>query len=156
MAEEFRVALVGCGGVARRYRRIYGRLPGVKVVSAIDLNEAEAAQTAAEVGAGRISQNFEDALGREIDVVVLSTPNDMHCEQSVEALRAGKHVLLKKPMARSVEECDQIVLLGHKHCGPQKGRGEAAGAGRPPAAAAGWQSNSTHTAAGLLRLPRGR
>ncbi len=109
MKDVIRVALVGCGGVARRYRRVYGRLPGVKVVTAIDVSETEAAETAAEVGAERVSQSFEDALAGNIDAVVISTPNDLHCEQAVAALKAGKHVLLQKPMARNVKECDEIL-----------------------------------------------
>jgi predicted dehydrogenase len=107
--DEFSVALVGCGGVVRLYRKLYGRLPGVRVAVAIDVDEAEARQAAAESGADRASIDFSDALSNEIDVVVISTPNDLHLEQAVAALNAGKHVLLQKPMARTVAECDEIL-----------------------------------------------
>jgi UDP-N-acetylglucosamine 3-dehydrogenase len=109
MPGEFNVALVGCGGVARLYRRIYAQLPGVKVAVAVDTDEAEARRAVEEIGAATPSTDFSDALAAGVDVVVISTPNHLHREQAVAALKAGKHVLLQKPMARTVEECDEIL-----------------------------------------------
>ncbi len=106
---EIKVALVGCGGVVKNYRKAYAELPGVRVTVAIDTDIAEARQAAAETGAAKSSANFADALVDDIDAVVISTPNFLHSEQAVAALNAGKHVLLQKPMARTVEECDAIL-----------------------------------------------
>jgi predicted dehydrogenase len=106
---EIKVALVGCGGVARRYRKVYAGLAGIHVVAAIDVDITEAEVAAHETGAERFSSGFEDTLGPGIDAVVISTPNYLHCQQASEALGAGKHVLLQKPMATSVEECDRIL-----------------------------------------------
>jgi predicted dehydrogenase len=104
-----KVALVGCGGVARRYRKAYAHLSDVHVALTVDINEAEARQAAQDVGAPRHSTCFEDALAAQIDAVVLSTPNHLHAEQTIAALDAGKHVLLQKPMAPTVRECDAIL-----------------------------------------------
>jgi predicted dehydrogenase len=111
-----RVALVGCGGVVRRYRRAYAGIPEAQVVRTIDVQGAEAEMAATELGAKRSSTQFEEALSPEIDAVVISTPNHLHCEQAVAALRAGKHVLLQKPMAPTVAECDRI-LEAHRQSG---------------------------------------
>jgi predicted dehydrogenase len=107
--QELRIALVGCGGVARRYRKAYARFPGVKVAAAIDENIGEAEAAAQETGAAGFSARFEDALGPGIDAVVVSTPNRFHRDHAVAALSAGKGVLLQKPMARSTEECEGIL-----------------------------------------------
>lgn len=107
--QTLRVALVGCGGVVRKYRGTYGRLPGVAVAAAIDENLAEAEAAARELNAPCVSARFEDALAPGIDAVVISTPNRFHKEHAAAALSAGKHVLLQKPMARTVEECDAIL-----------------------------------------------
>jgi len=109
MPGEFNVALVGCGGVARLYRRIYSQLPGVRVAVVADTDEAEARRAVEEIGAATPSTNFSDALAEGVDAVVISTPNYLHREQAVAALQAGKHVLLQKPMARTVGECDEIL-----------------------------------------------
>ncbi len=114
MANNFNVALVGCGGVARLYRRIYSQLPNVKAALIVDSDEAEAQRAAAELDATRISANFSDALADGIAVAVISTPNHLHREQAVAALNAGKHVFLQKPMARTVEECDEILAAARK------------------------------------------
>jgi predicted dehydrogenase len=111
---EIRVALVGCGGVVRRYRKVYRALPEVRVVAAIDADAAEAQAAARETGAEQSSACFEDALQPGIDAVVISTPNYLHCAQASQALEAGKHVLLQKPMATSVEECDRILAAQAK------------------------------------------
>ncbi|MFN0118877.1 MAG: Gfo/Idh/MocA family protein [Blastocatellia bacterium] len=109
LSNEITVALVGCGGVVRNYRKAYAQLPGVRVVVAVDTDEAEARQAAIETNAEKSSANFADALASEVDAVVISTPNFLHREQAVAALNAGKHVLLQKPMARTVAECDAIL-----------------------------------------------
>ena len=109
LANEIKVALIGCGGVVRNYRKAYAHLPGVRVIITVDTDEAEARQARAETGAAKWSASFSDALAPDIDAVIISTPNFLHREQAVAALEAGKHVLLQKPMARTVEECDTIL-----------------------------------------------
>jgi predicted dehydrogenase len=109
-----RIALAGCGGVVRRYRKTYAGLAGVTVAAAIDENLAEAEAAARETGAERCSTRFEDALAPGIDAVVISTPNCFHKDHAVAALAAGKHALLQKPMARTVEECDAILEAQRK------------------------------------------
>jgi predicted dehydrogenase len=106
---EIRIGLVGCGGVVRQYRKVYRGLPWVRVVTAIDVNLEEAEAAAEELGASRASTRFEEALEPDIDAVVISTPNHLHVEQAPAAFEAGKHVLLQKPMARTIEECDRIL-----------------------------------------------
>jgi predicted dehydrogenase len=106
---NIRVALVGCGGVARRYRQAYRAIEGVTVSATIDVNEEEARAAADETGAARASQDFDEALRSDVDAVVITTPNHVHCEQATRALAAGKHVLLQKPMARTATECDAIL-----------------------------------------------
>src|SRR5579863_5861177 len=106
---KLRIALVGCGGVARRYRKTYAALPDVEVAVAMDIDEAEARCAAEETGAARVSTSFSEALAGDVDAVVITTPNHLHRDQAVAALEAGKHVLLQKPMARTVAECDDIL-----------------------------------------------
>lgn len=103
-----RVALVGCGGMARSYRRTYAALPGVEWALGVDVNEQTLADCRAE-GAKRTSNRFEDALADGIDVVDISTPNHLHAEQAIAALKAGKHVLVQKPISNRLEDADRVV-----------------------------------------------
>lgn len=103
-----RVAMVGCGGMARNYRSVYGKLPGVQWAVAIDRDE-DVLSACRGLGAQRTSQNFEDALAADLDVVDISTPNHLHADQAVAALAAGKHVLVQKPITNRLEDADRIV-----------------------------------------------
>lgn len=106
--EPIRIALVGCGGMARKYRKKYTQIPGAELALVVDANEAVARQVGDELGVAW-STDFQDALAANIDMVDISTPNFLHRPQAVAALNAGKHLLLQKPMAPSLEEAKEIV-----------------------------------------------
>ena len=96
-----RVALVGAGGMASVFRKVYTRLPQVEWVLAVDVSDKELNECRA-LGVKRTSKNFDDALAGDIDIVDVSTPNHLHEAQTIAALNAGKHVLLQKPMANNL------------------------------------------------------
>lgn len=77
-------------------------------VASRDLDRAQA--YAAEWGIPRVHGSYQALLDDpEIDVVYISLPNSLHAPWTVQAAQAGKHVLCEKPLAISVEECDQIM-----------------------------------------------
>lgn len=60
--------------------------------------------------AEQITTNYDDVLSdQNVDIVYLCTPNSQHVHQAVAALNAGKHLFVEKPLAVTVEECQQIV-----------------------------------------------
>jgi UDP-N-acetyl-2-amino-2-deoxyglucuronate dehydrogenase len=103
-----RVALAGAGGMAKNYRKTYTTLADVEFTVAIDI-DPEQLEACRSMGVKRTSSDFSAALAPDIDVVDISTPNFLHEEQSIAALHAGKHVLLQKPMANSLESADRIL-----------------------------------------------
>jgi len=107
--ENIGVALIGCGGMARHYRAVYAHHPRTRLRLVVDVDAQVAQSAAQELGADRFSTRWQDALTDEIGLVDISTPNHLHAEQAVAALRAGKHVILQKPMAPTITECDAIV-----------------------------------------------
>ncbi len=63
-----------------------------------------------------IYSDYRELLARDdIDAVDVVVPNHLHCEVGVAALEAGKHMLLEKPMALSVSECDQIIAAAQRN-----------------------------------------
>lgn len=90
------VSFVGCGGMAAHYIDVYRTLDYARLANRID---------PAVEGA---SKDFADALGPEIDAVVISTPNHLHRAQAVVAIEAGKHVLLQKPVANTLADAEAI------------------------------------------------
>jgi len=102
-----RYGLIGCGGIgevrAAALKRSDSQLTAVS-----DLDADKAAAVAARHGAA-VDRDWRALLARDLDAVIISTPPSLHAEMCIEAVRAGKHVLCEKPLARSPEECREIV-----------------------------------------------
>src|SRR5262249_6909204 len=110
---QLQCAFVGCGGVAERYWPIYRSLDFVQVRLCVDIDLPMAARAAAYFQKDNVetvaTADFHAALEPGIDVVVLNTPNHLHRAQAVAALAAGKHVLLQKPIAATLDDAVAIV-----------------------------------------------
>jgi predicted dehydrogenase len=104
-----RVALFGCGWVQDFHAR--GVLErGDELVAVANHREASAADFAERHGIARVTTDWQ-ALARdpEIDAAIVATPNALHASQSIALLEAGTPVLVEKPMAISVAECDAMI-----------------------------------------------
>lgn len=103
------MALIGCGGMASHYRAVYAHHPHTSFRLVVDSNAEVAEAVAQELGVERFSPCWQEALAADIQVVDISTPNHVHAEQAVPLLQAGKHVILQKPLAPTLAECNAIV-----------------------------------------------
>lgn len=104
-----RVALFGCGWIQDFHAR--GALAHGDELVAVANHHAGSAEAFAERhGIPRVTTDWE-ALARdpEIDAAVVSTPNALHAPQAIALLEAGTHVLVEKPMATTVVECDAMI-----------------------------------------------
>jgi predicted dehydrogenase len=111
-----RVGVIGAGGIARAaHIPGYQACDGVEVAAVADVNEAAARRVAEEFHIPQVFTDYRDllALGT-LDAVSVCTPNFMHKEPTVAALRAGKHVLCEKPIARTAAEGRAMVAAARK------------------------------------------
>jgi predicted dehydrogenase len=110
---KIRCAFVGGGGIAELYWKIYRELDWVEVTVLVDLDQAVLDRAADYFAVNqprpRTSTHFEAALAEDVDVVLVNTPNHLHREQAVAAMKAGKHVLLQKPIAGTLP--DAVAIL---------------------------------------------
>ena len=104
-----RVALFGCGWIQDFHAR--GVLAHGDQLVAVANHREETARTFAERYAiPRVTTDWEAlAVDPEVDAAIVATPNALHAPQSIALLRNGKHVMVEKPMAISVAECDDMV-----------------------------------------------
>lgn len=117
MAKIFSLALVGCGAIARYHLDgIRERAPRIRVSAAIDTDRTKADKFAAETGAKAFASLDEALAHGEFDAVDIMLPHDLHEQCALQAFAAGKHVLLEKPMAPTLESCARI-LAAAKHAG---------------------------------------
>jgi scyllo-inositol 2-dehydrogenase (NAD+) len=109
-AERVGVAVVGAGLMGRRHaENAASRIPGARLVALFDADQRVASRVAADLDA-RACASLDDLLERdEVRVVVIASPARFHAEQAIAALARGKDVLLEKPMAHSLEDCDRVI-----------------------------------------------
>lgn len=113
----YKIGIIGCGKIAQlRHIPEYMARDDVRIAGVYDNNSRRAAEVAEKCGA-KCYHTYEELLANpEIAAVSICTANNAHAEMSVNALRAGKHVLCEKPMALTSEECRQMVMTA-KACG---------------------------------------
>ena len=111
--KRIRVAVVGPGRIATAHLRAVVHNKDVADLAAVVGLPEEAARTrqlAAENGAERASNNLHEVLAdRSIDAVVLTVPNHLHRPIAILALKAGKHVMVEKPLANTVKDADAMI-----------------------------------------------
>ena len=106
--KKFRVAMIGLG-FGSEFIPIYQRHPNAEVVAICRRNEIELNATGDRFGISKRYRDFEKVLADpEIDFVHINSPIPDHAWMSVQALRAGKHVMCTVPMATTIEDCDQV------------------------------------------------
>ena len=111
--ESLKFGIVGCGGVAQKRHLPYLlKMKGVRVVALCDANVELAERVAREFGVAKFYADFSEMLKAEqMDVVNITVSPRAHAPLSIQALEAGCHVLVEKPIAESVKEADEVVDL---------------------------------------------
>jgi UDP-N-acetylglucosamine 3-dehydrogenase len=108
---KVRYAMIGCGGIAHIFHLPeMTQIPETEFMLACDLREQRARLTAEKFGARGWVTDYKEALHREdVDAVIVATYHPAHARIACEALDAGKHVLVQKPMATRMEDADRLV-----------------------------------------------
>lgn len=105
-----RIALAGAGAFGEKHLDGLKLIDGVEIVSIISRTAEQAAEVAAKYGAKHSSTELADALSRDdVDAVILCTPTQMHAEQALACMDAGKHVQVEIPLVDSWTDAAAIV-----------------------------------------------
>jgi len=114
--EKVRVGIIGCGGIACGFHlRELPTLPEVELVACCDKREVRAKTVAERYGIAHYYTDYHDLLARDdVDAVIVATYHPTHAPIACDALEAGKHVLLQKPMATRMEDADRLVETAAK------------------------------------------
>ncbi len=112
MSDQLKLAFIGCGAIARFHLDgIKGHVPRVDVTTLVDIDTAKAQAYAEETG-GRPFTSLGEALADgDFDAVDILLPHDLHEAVAIQCLEAGKHVLLEKPIAPTLDACDRIFKV---------------------------------------------
>jgi predicted dehydrogenase len=115
--ERVRIGLIGCGGRGRYVARFMSESPHAQFVAAADVYQPLADETRAWAGSdARAFQDFRKLLElRDVDAVLIATPDHWHAGATVLACEAGKHVYVEKPLAHNIREGRAIAEAARKH-----------------------------------------
>ncbi len=105
--EALRVAVIGVGHLGRHHARILSSLEGANLVAVVDTAAERAAEAASASGA-RALTDYRELIGK-VDAVTVAVPTELHRDIALPFLEQGIAVLVEKPMARSLEEADELV-----------------------------------------------
>ena len=112
MSRQLTICVVGCGSIADDHIAVLARMPSARVTAVVSRNARRAERARRAAGAGRRFSSLDDALTRgDFQACVLCTPNYTHYDLSKAILRAGRHLLLEKPMALQLRRSRQLVRL---------------------------------------------
>lgn len=123
--EFLRFGLIGLGGAAMQMLPSLIAHPRVRIAACSDVNEAARERFAADFGATPYADAEALCADRDVDAVYIATPHQFHLRHVVIAAEAGKHIIVEKPMALTLEDCDVMIdaversgvrmVVGHTH-----------------------------------------
>lgn len=112
--KEITVGLVGAGYISEFHIRALRRLKNVRIIGITDAVPARAQTVAGRFDLPAVFPSLEAMAAAKPDVMHILTPPDTHAQLAIEALEMGCHVLVEKPLATSVEDCDAIAAAAEK------------------------------------------
>ena len=115
MTKTIKVALAGAGAFGIKHLDGIRNIDGVEVVSLVSRELDKTRATAAQYGIAHVTTDLADSLALPgVDAVILCTPTQMHAEQSLACLRAGKHVQVEIPLADTLAGAQAVAELAQR------------------------------------------
>ena len=112
---HIRIGLAGLGMAGRSLPLAVAKTTGFSFVAGADLRQEAREQYGAEFGIQTFDSFTAMCELKDIDAVYVATPNPFHAEHAITALEHGKHVMVEKPMALTLEDCDRMIAAAEKN-----------------------------------------
>lgn len=111
MNRKINYAIVGCGAISRTHIRALKQMEKAVLYAVCDKSKERAEEAAAETGA-LVYTDLDDMLGdKNVDAVIILTASGMHGDMGMKAAKAGKHVIVEKPIDISVIKAKQLIRV---------------------------------------------
>lgn len=108
-SKGFGFGIIGCGMIAGFHARAIKDIRGARLIACFDAVPAAADRLAQQEGCQAYHDLDEMLANPDVDVVTIGTPSGAHLEPAVAAARAGKHVIVEKPLEITLKRCDKII-----------------------------------------------
>ncbi len=111
----FNVAVIGAGAIGHDHIRSFQQHPNARVVALAEISPARGREAADSYNIPNLATDYRTLLARtEIDVISIALPNFLHASVALDALRAGKNVMVDKPMATNARDAAKVVAAARK------------------------------------------
>ncbi len=109
--DNINIAIIGAGGMGTQDTTTALKVPGIKLVAICDLYDGRLKEAQAKWGADLFTtRSYKEILNRkDVDAVIIATPDHWHEQISVNAMKAGKHAYCEKPMVHAIEEGPAVI-----------------------------------------------
>jgi predicted dehydrogenase len=112
---KLRFGMMGAGTISGAHLPALAAREDVEITCLADANAEAARARATQFAIPTVVGDYRELIAREdVDAVVIGIPTRFHAEAAIQALRAGKHVLCEKPLARTLEDCDAIAAAARE------------------------------------------
>ena len=109
--DKTKFGIIGCGRIAQRHA---GHMANFgELVSLYDVKQDRARELSSSFQ-GDVYSTLDDFMNSEMDVVAVCSPNGLHAQHTIQALRAGHHVICEKPMAISSKDCAKMIQVAEQ------------------------------------------
>lgn len=112
--QSYKFGIIGCGRISKNHIESIRAIPGAQLTAAADPN-VESFEKIKDYDGCKTYQNYHDLLRNpEVDIVNICTPSGFHARIAIDAMEAGKHVIVEKPMAMSLHEANAMIATAQK------------------------------------------
>lgn len=106
--------IIGCGMISRFHAKAIADIKGAKVTACFDSFTSSADKFGAEIGCTVYHDLDKMLADKNVDVVTICTPSGVHMEPAVAAAKAGKHIIVEKPLDITLKRCDAMIAAAQK------------------------------------------
>jgi predicted dehydrogenase len=110
-----RAALIGCGKVGKIHAAALRSLPEAEFVAVCDADIKRAESYAAHFGVRPFADVAQMLRESRPEIVIIATPHPLHAGPAIQAMESGAHVLIEKPLAANLKDCDAMLAAARKH-----------------------------------------
>ncbi len=108
--KKYNFAIVGLGRISKRHLDAISNNPNAVLYAVCDIVKEKINRVKTEYKPLKTYSDFDEMIkDKNIDIVNIATPSGLHAEMAIKALKAGKHVVLEKPMALSIRDANRII-----------------------------------------------
>ncbi len=111
---QYGFGLIGCGRIAKNHLKAITSLENARLEAVCDIDEARLTEAKEQYGCRTYVDYREMLKDPDIKIVTICTPSGLHAKMAIDAMEAGKHVLVEKPMAMSLQEAAAMIAAAEK------------------------------------------